>query len=248
MTRVRSPAYPSLSLSAAIDMIRKVHSQQQSTSEPREVVLKHMGYSGPNGRALKSISALIKYGFLEKSDDDGLHVSDRAIAILYPDTDHPEKRQEELFLASRGPDLFNEIFSRWDVRPSETSLEAFLIRKGFNVNSIGEVTRAFYETWDLVSGFEDRYDSQEDQNENTEINERKDTAMDQHTPQQAKPLDAHLPKKRPDHESLFLNVTKPVFDFETVRVNTTIDNQEDLSKLISRLNKIKEMLPSKTEY
>ena len=44
-----------------------------------------------------------------------------------------------------------------------------------------------------------------------------------------------------------LNVTKPVFDFETVKVQTKIDNQEDLAELISRLEKIKTMLPMKSE-
>ena len=40
-----------------------------------------------------------------------------------------------------------------------------------------------------------------------------------------------------------LNSTRPVFDFETVTINTRIDNQEDLAELIDRLEQLKSMLP-----
>jgi hypothetical protein len=45
-----------------------------------------------------------------------------------------------------------------------------------------------------------------------------------------------------------LNSTKPIFDFETVAIHTKIDNQEDLAELIERLEKIKGMLPNKTQH
>lgn len=41
------------------------------------------------------------------------------------------------------------------------------------------------------------------------------------------------------------NSTKPLFDFESVSINTRIDNQEDLAELLKRLEQIKSMLPHK---
>ena len=239
--RVRSPAYPALSLPAAVDVIRKVHSLQQVTPEPRDVVIKHMGYSAVSGRSLKAISALIKYGFLEKQGKEGLRVSDRAIAILYPDPEHPDKREKELNDAAREPTLFNDIFDRWKGRPSEESLKAFLIRRGFNMNSVENVARAFYETFDLVSGLGDSYDSADnDQGDQDEWGEEEpdmrkgDAGKDDGNNKPPPPAG--------------LNITKPIFDFETVKIQTEIDNQEDLGELISRLEQIKSMLPSKTEH
>ena len=244
MARVRSPAYPSLSLPTAVDMIRKVHNVQQSTPEPRDVVMRHMGYSSENGRALKAISALIKYGFLTSSDNNSLRVSDRAISILYPEND--EDRNKALSDAANEPALFNDIFERWDNRPSEESLTAYLIRKGFNTNSVDKVARSFYDTYDLVSGFGDSYDSEEadteDYNEPPTVSDAQGRMMDQKSQQATKSREgAHIPL--PDD---IRNITKPIFDFETVFVQTKIDNQEDLDELLERLGKIREMLPRKT--
>ncbi len=44
------------------------------------------------------------------------------------------------------------------------------------------------------------------------------------------------------------NVTKPIFDFETVKIHTEIDIREDLGELMGRLEKIMAMLPSKAEH
>ena len=43
-----------------------------------------------------------------------------------------------------------------------------------------------------------------------------------------------------------MNCTRPIFDFESVQIVTKIDNQEDLSELVTRLEAIKGMLPKKS--
>lgn len=238
MARVRSPAYPSLSLPDAIDMIRKVHGAQQRTPEPRDVVLRHMGYSGESGRSLKAISALIKYGFLEKHGGEGLRVSERAMAILYPESD--EDRVEALHEAANEPSLYVEIFNRWEGRPSEEALKAFLIRKGFNVNSVDSVAHAFYATFDLVSGAGDSYDSS-----------LRDAPEEQAMPEKQESKGSglsFLKNMKTATPPTTRNVTKPVFDFETVQVNTVIDNRDDLAELISRLEQLTAMLPEKVQH
>lgn len=250
MSRVRSPAYPALSLPAAIDMIRKVYLAQQKTAEPREVVFLHMGYAGRSGRSEKSISALIKYGFLEKSSDGNYKVSDRAVSILYPDSEDPSSEHTSLKAAALEPDLYRKIFDRWDSRPSESSLEAFLIREGFNVKYVDKVARSFYETYDLVSRIDVSYDSPYE-NEPFEEEEGEEMPEGEVTQNLKASTSAfaetlkHVPSAA--NHSGALNVTKPIFDFETVKVQTVIDNQDDLAELISRLEQIKVMLPSKRE-
>lgn len=239
MARVRSPNYPALSLPDAVSRVRDVHKAQQTTPEPRDVVVKHMGYGSVNGRALKSLSALIKYGLLEDAGD-GLRVSDRAIAILFPDPDDPTAKQQALLDAAKTPALYAGIFDRWDGRPSEDSLEAYLIRNGFNANAVGAVARAFFETWDLVSDIQESYE--EDELEEVEEEPRNDTEETM----KARPTP---PEKKAPPAAVVLNSTKPVFDFETVKIATEINNQDDLDELIKRLEQIKVMLPSKpTEH
>ncbi len=240
MAQMRSPAYPSLSLSAAVEMIRKVHSKQQTKPEPRKVVMQHMGYSSENGRALKSISALIKYGFLSKDGEAGLRVSKRAMSILYPKDE--EDKRDALRAAANEPALFEDIFRRWEgKRPSQESLKHHLIHRGFNMNSVEHVARAFYETFDLVSGGADSYDSGSGTDE--PLDKIEDEAMPE--AQQKPPSLASVVSKVMEHANTVpnLNVTKPVFDFETVRVNTVINNRDDLEELITRLQQLMPMLP-----
>lgn len=42
------------------------------------------------------------------------------------------------------------------------------------------------------------------------------------------------------------NITKPVYDFDTVQVRTAIDNQADLQVLIGRLQDLLQFLPPST--
>ncbi len=242
MSRVRSPNYPAMSLSDAISRIRDVYKAQQTTPEPREVVMKHMGYTSANGRAMKSLSALIKYGLLEDSGDEGLRVSDLAISILYPDPDDPSSKDEAIREAAFAPALFAEIFDRWEDRPSETSLEAFLIRKGFNANSIGNVTRSFYGTFDLVNELQDSYDSAGSEPVNVRDMDEEDAEVNQAT------SGSEQATAKPQLPAQELNSTKPVFDFESVSISTKIDNRQDLEELMARLEQIKAMLPDKTQH
>lgn len=248
MARVRSPNYPALSLPDAIQRVRDIHKQQQTTPEPRKVVVEHMGYGSMNGRALKSLSALLKYGLLDDVKDEGLKVSGRAMAILYPDPERPEAKLNALCEAGREPTLFSKIFNRWDgARPSEASLNHFLIQEGFNTNALDQVTRAFYETYDVVEPALEGYDSVDEESDLLdESNEDSDMAP---APHRSDPRETRSgASKVSAPATLTSNSTKPIFDFETVTIATTIDNQGDLTELIERLEKIKAMLPTKTQH
>ncbi|MER9944450.1 hypothetical protein NKJ70_21305 [Mesorhizobium sp. M0092] len=250
MSRMRSPAYPALSLSNAVEMIRKVHGKQQTKPEPRKVVMLHMGYSSENGRALKAISALIKYGFLAKEGENGLRVSKRAMSILYPASE--ADKQEALRAAANEPALFEQIFQHWGGnRPSPESLKHYLIHRGFNANHVDNVARAFYETFDLVSSGSDSYDSASPEPDDGDIYEAEEDAMPDTTPDKSEPKKGglnFLKTMRDVQMANLRNVTRPIFDFETVQVHTAIDNQGDLDELIERLQKIRSMLPPKADH
>jgi hypothetical protein len=240
MARVRSPNYPALSLPDAIGKTQEVYSKQQMTAEPREVIIKHMGYGSVNGRALKALSALIKYGLLEEAGK-GLRVSGRAKAILFPDPSNPSAKADAISAAAAEPDLYARILAEKGRKPSADSLKHFLIHEGFNMSAVDSVARAFYETFALVDGQGAAYDSSEigDDEEDNEMEGAVQPPPPGKVPPGGKP---------PPAPPATLNSTKPVFDFETVAINTKIDNQEDLAELIARLEQIKAMLPNKTEH
>ena len=166
MARVRSPNYPAVGLPEAIERIRNLHELQHQTPEEREVVAQHLGYGGLNGQSLKILSALIKFGLLEKTQNGCLRVSDRAINILYPEGDD---RSQAIREAAFAPDLFSDIRERWpDRAPTDESLRAYLIRRQFAQSAIDDVIENYRETIEFVTRESEAHDppasSPEDRN------------------------------------------------------------------------------------
>lgn len=149
MTRVRSPNYPAIGLPDAIQRVEQVLNKESRHPAPKEVVVKHLGYTSVNGASLGVLSALIKYGLLEKSGSD-YRVADRALAILHPQK--PEERIAAIKDAAIDPALFADIADHFKGSPpSDNNLRAYLIRRNFSANALTSFVQAFRETIDLVN-------------------------------------------------------------------------------------------------
>ena len=167
MARLRSPNYPAIGLLEAIDRVRKLHELQHQTPEERGVVAQHLGYGGLNGKSLKLLSALIKYGLLEKVQDGRVRVTDLAINIIFPENDD---RSQAIRDAAFSPDLFSDIRDRWpDNPPTDESLRAYLIRRQFAQSAISDVIQNYRETIDLVARESAGYDAPVAQPKDTEM-------------------------------------------------------------------------------
>ncbi len=139
-----------MSLPEAIAKVRAIHDREQHLAAPREVMAKHLGYNGMNGSSLKAMSALLKYGLIEKTKDDKRKVTDLAVSILHPRA--PEHRRAAITDAASRPALFQEIAKEWDGSvPSDENLRAFLIHRNFSQDAIPEVIKAYRETAELVA-------------------------------------------------------------------------------------------------
>jgi hypothetical protein len=150
MARIRSPNYPGMSLPIAIERIAAIHQKEQHLEAPREVMAKHLGYNGINGSSLKALSALLKYGLLEKTAGDRRRVTDLALQILHPRD--PTERSSAIRDAAFRPALFVEIAKEWpNGTPSDANLRAYLIRRNFAQDAIPEVIEIYRETIGLVT-------------------------------------------------------------------------------------------------
>lgn len=148
MTRVRSPNYPQLDLAEAVSRIAQVFAKDHKHAAPKEVIVQHLGYSGLNGASLSALSALEKYGLLDR-DGDKYRVSDRAIAILHPRS--AQEKSDALRSAARAPALFAQLLEEFpDSMPSDENLQAYLIRQGFAPSALGKVIDGFRKTMDMV--------------------------------------------------------------------------------------------------
>lgn len=149
MARIRSPNYPQIGLPAAIERVRLIYKVERQNRMERDVAVKVMGFGGYNGASAAILSAILKYGLLERPADGVLRVSDLAVRILVP---HEEaEKLEALNEAAFNPPLFKELSERWpDARPSDHSLRSYLTRRGFADNALEGVMNAYEETLSLV--------------------------------------------------------------------------------------------------
>jgi hypothetical protein len=148
---VRSPNYPSISLSEAITKVDMIYRKEHTHPTTREVLATDMGYSSVNGASMGVISALLKYGLLETRDDLLRISSDAQTIIEYPKGD-PE-RAMAIFKAGLKPAMFTELRNRYgDTLPSEDTLRAYLVTKrGFNTKAVSVLIRAYRDTMLLLA-------------------------------------------------------------------------------------------------
>jgi len=151
LTKARSPNYPAIGLPEAIEKVRAIFDNKDHKHKvPKEVIARHLGYTGLNGASLPVISALLKYGLLE-GRGDALQVTDVAVSLLVDQPGSPE-RTGALQRAAARPALFAELDKAFPGGlPSDAALEAHLIKSGFIRKAAKGAIQAYRETKELVS-------------------------------------------------------------------------------------------------
>ena len=151
MTRIRSPNYPALGLNDAVDRLKMIYKAEGKNAAPREALAKILGYGGLNGASATMLSALVKYGLLERAGEDGAKVSQLGLRIVYPNPDDEKDRRDALEKAALSPQIFNEIRAKWpETPPSDESLRYFLHTKGYTEQAVKQVVGFYREIIDIV--------------------------------------------------------------------------------------------------
>jgi hypothetical protein len=154
MSRMRSPSYPSVPLSQAIDLAGKIHRTCRTNVITRENAVQEMGYSGLTGRSMKVLSALLQFGLLEKTGKGDVKVTQRSVEILHGIDE--SDRDEAILEAAYAPQLFRDIHERFpEGVPSESVIRSYLIQQDFVDVAIGPAIKAFMETYRTVQHMRD---------------------------------------------------------------------------------------------
>ena len=115
-----------------------------------EDIAKDLGYNTLNGTSRGVLSALKKYGLLQR-DGDRFKASDDAVAIIElptADTEHAAAVRRAAFR----PSLFAELYEKYSHElPNDKNLRHHLITKGFNPKTTNEVIRVYRDTLEFVS-------------------------------------------------------------------------------------------------
>jgi hypothetical protein len=140
----RSPRYPAVSLSVAINGAHLLWTKDKRSSLQGEALAKALGYKGHSGPARTLIGAMRQYGLLEKRGR-GQRLSDRAILII----GSPEGSEEQTAAireAALTPDLFRDLFATHPGEP-EAAIRSYLtLRRGFTEPGAALAVRAYLDT------------------------------------------------------------------------------------------------------
>lgn len=148
-TRPRSPNYPNVSLPDAIARVRRVFERDRQGPIEREVVARHMGYSGLSGASDKVIGSIMQYGLLERVAKGEMRVSKLAVDIFHPD--RAEDRRRAIALAGMAPPVFRALRERFGNKmPSKEALASYLVRQNFLNRAIPPLVSAYSETSEFL--------------------------------------------------------------------------------------------------
>jgi hypothetical protein len=115
-----------------------------------EDIAEDLGYNTLNGTSRGVLSALKKYGLLQR-DGDRFKASDDAVAIIELPTADSEHAAAVRRVAFR-PALFAELYEKYSHDlPNDKNLRHLLITKGFNPKTTNEVIRVYRDTLEFVS-------------------------------------------------------------------------------------------------
>lgn len=157
--RTRSPNYPAFGLRTALEKAAILYKNQHTHGAPREVAVKSMGYNSLNGASATAISAVLKFGLLERNGEE-VRISDRAMRILHPHS--PEEKAAAIREAATEPPLFRELAEKFPGRlPADEILRNHLIRNGFAPAAVSSVILAYRETIEFAEQESAGYDSGE---------------------------------------------------------------------------------------
>ena len=157
MKRHRSPAYPAVSLKAAIEKAQMLYGRDGRSKIPVGVATQHLGYTVGSGLGQRTIAALRHFSLLGatgRKDSRLVWLSELALDIVH---EHDaERRRSAIRIAALSPEIHGDV---WDVfkgqLPSDDVLQAYLVRdREFNdahVRKVIEVIRATFTFANLVN-------------------------------------------------------------------------------------------------
>lgn len=144
----RSAAYPSTTLSDAIEQLKQIHSDLGKGPYDRESAAKSLGYTGVSGASSSKIAALVHYGLIQRTGG-GYIETDLGTSIALP-VDRMEE-SKALLEAFKSPALFAKLLTDFTGKSLPSKLDVILTRQyRITEQASKDVARVFKESAEFV--------------------------------------------------------------------------------------------------
>lgn len=248
--RARSPAYPFIPLSKALDRAKTFYDVEKRHAAPFAVAVSHWDFKPKSSGGLQTVAALKQYGLgqdVGAAKERKVQLTELALRILLDQREGSPDRAASIKSAALKPKIHAEIWGKWGTDlPSDGTLRTFLVLdKKFNEASASDVIGVYKETIQFAKLAE--ADKVSGDHEDSEDASTEDSQMPTATEEQA-PSIALAASKRPS----------PLTEAELLRLRlsggrgvrllfTGTPTQSDIDKLIGLLELSKDGFPKSDE-
>lgn len=171
--RLRSPAYPGLTLTDALQRMKVFYQKENKHAAPIAAALSHWGYSEKSGNGNIAVAALKAYGLLEDKGSGKqrlVNLTDTALEIVRDEREVSSARDAMLDHCARQPKLIAGLLEEYpEGLPSTATLRHYLIQKEYNPNSVTSIIKVIEDAYRYINpsksgepdGAEEDFDAEE---------------------------------------------------------------------------------------
>lgn len=145
-TPTRSPSFPYISLSEALQKAEVFRQKEGRNAASFEVGVSHWRYSPKSSGAKQTVAALRAFGLLEP--EGPLKLTETALRVLMDKREPSPERDELIRKLALAPSMHKRLWERYGLQlPSHANLRhALIFTDGFNENSVGDFIKEYEET------------------------------------------------------------------------------------------------------
>lgn len=161
MAKERSPNYPYIGLSAALEAVRRLYGKDRRSPVSSETFAKALGHVSLSGPAASKGAAVRQFGLMESVSTGKYRVSDDALTLMLKKPGDPEYDQTIRRVALKPP-LFAELFSAYP-EASDDTLRFHLIKdRKFSEDGASRALRSFRDTISVAKLTPESYNTPDD--------------------------------------------------------------------------------------
>ena len=161
LKRDRSPSFPYLRLSAAIDLAKKLHNAARQSEVRLSSIASAWNTTSSSGALMKYAAALQAYGLIESSgSNEGRKIKLTDIARRILEDTRPGVKEALTSEAALKPKLIAELYSQWGHRRPVDDIAKSALQFDYNFTPDG--TRRFLAVYDEALGFIKPSEAEED--------------------------------------------------------------------------------------
>jgi hypothetical protein len=244
--RVRSPAYPAVSLKVALKKASEFYKVEGRNEAYQSVALTHWGYSPNSGNGLQLAAALASYGLVDASGSGSnrkVKLSQIALKILLDDREDSSEKLQYIQSLALKPKINQKLWNLWGADlPSPANMKHHLIfEENFNEKSVASFVKDYIETIEFagLDGSNDHGTDEASNHDEDQVSE--EGSLDQGSNESPQTIQASSEPKKPSLSSVVSDAEVEIAKFPvgrncTIRVisNRNVGNKE-IQALVAQL-------------